>query len=63
MTTVEKLARDFELHIKHDHHHIGIAQQATQKDIESLSDRIRILEAEIQELRNTLNHMQQETRI
>ena len=62
MTPEEKLARDFETHIKHDHHHIGIAQQTAQKDIESLSDRIKILEAEIQELRNTLTHMRQEVR-
>ena len=61
-TTAEKLARDLEIHLNHDHHHISIAEQAARKDIDDLADRIRILEAEIQELRNTLTHMRQEVR-
>ncbi len=63
MTTIEKLARALETHLNHDHHHMSIAEQTARKDIDDLTDRIKILEAELQELRNTLTHMQQERRL
>lgn len=64
MTTVEKLARDFENHLNFEHVHTTEALKltATKQSVEELADRIKVLDTELQELRGVVKRIQ-ETRV